>query len=63
MGSSSEWSPVKVQMALCIHGGWLPQTTPLPEKDVRVLYAGPHWDNHVRAREHAEEMVAEGVRE
>eukprot|EP00959_Pyramimonas_sp_CCMP1952_P258440 5402014-Pyramimonas_sp.AAC.1 len=28
-------------MALCIHGGRLPQTAPLPEKDVRVLDAGP----------------------
>ena len=26
---------------MCIRGGWLPQTTPIPETDVRVLDAGP----------------------
>ena len=41
MSSANEWCPVKVEVAWCIRGGWLPQTIPLPEKDVKVLEAGP----------------------
>ncbi len=41
MPTSSEWSPVCVEKVLCIRGGWLAQTTPIPEKDVKVLHAWP----------------------
>ena len=41
IASSGMPSPVSVEKVLSIRGGWLPQTTPLPEQDVKVLQAGP----------------------
>eukprot|EP00959_Pyramimonas_sp_CCMP1952_P357287 7481524-Pyramimonas_sp.AAC.1 len=63
MPTSSEWTPACVEKVLCIRGGWLAQTTPIPEKDIKVLHAGPHRRDKRRARERAKALVAQGVRE